>query len=325
MKGYALLAVVMVLAGLLVAGCANTPSTNATSTNPSGGGKITVSGAFALYPMMVKWAEEYRKIHPEVIIEISGGGAGKGMTDALNGLADIGMVSREIYPQEIAQGAAYVAVVKDAVIGTINVNNPVISDLNSKGINRTLLKAIYINNTVTDWGSVAGRSVTQDKINVYTRSDACGAATIWAQYIGNYTQEDLKGVGVNADPGVAEAVRNDRLGIGYNNINFAYDPTTEKPITGLSILKLDLNDNGVIDPAEDFYGTRQDIIHAIDTGAYPSPPSRELNIVTRGSFKGPTKDFVAWILTDGQKYALETGYIPISSEKIQAELKQVNG
>jgi len=62
-------------------------------------GTIRVSGAWALYPMMVKWAEEFKKIHPQVRIDVSAGGAGKGITDALTGLVDIGMVSRELRPE----------------------------------------------------------------------------------------------------------------------------------------------------------------------------------------------------------------------------------
>ena len=64
-------------------------------------GEIQLSGAFALYPMAVKWAEEFRKIHPKVRIDISAGGAGKGITDALAKVVDLGMVSRDIYPQEL--------------------------------------------------------------------------------------------------------------------------------------------------------------------------------------------------------------------------------
>ena len=54
-------------------------------------GEIQLSGAFALYPMAVKWAEEFRKIHPKVRIDISAGGAGKGITDALAKVVDLGM------------------------------------------------------------------------------------------------------------------------------------------------------------------------------------------------------------------------------------------
>jgi phosphate transport system substrate-binding protein len=52
-------------------------------------GQISISGAFALYPMVVKWADEYKKINPGVRFDISAGGAGKGLSDALNGMVEI--------------------------------------------------------------------------------------------------------------------------------------------------------------------------------------------------------------------------------------------
>ena len=62
-------------------------------------GTVTISGAWALYPLMVRWGEEFQKLHPDVKFDISAGGAGKGMADALANAVDIGMVSREIYPE----------------------------------------------------------------------------------------------------------------------------------------------------------------------------------------------------------------------------------
>ena len=97
-------------------------------------GEIQLSGAFALYPMAVKWAEEFRKIHPKVRIDISAGGAGKGITDALAKVVDLGMVSRDIYPQELEKGAFPIAVVKDAVVPTINSNNPLIDQILATGL-----------------------------------------------------------------------------------------------------------------------------------------------------------------------------------------------
>ena len=86
------------------------------SSSSSANGKIiTISGAFALYPMVVKWGEEYQKLHPDVQFDISAGGAGKGMTDALTGAVDIGMVSRAIKPEEEAQGAFWVPVVRSSI------------------------------------------------------------------------------------------------------------------------------------------------------------------------------------------------------------------
>lgn len=67
-------------------------------------GTISVSGAFALYPMMTVWADEFTKLHPDVQFDVQGGGAGKGMTDTIAGAVDIGMISRSIKEEESAQG-----------------------------------------------------------------------------------------------------------------------------------------------------------------------------------------------------------------------------
>lgn len=283
---------------------------------------IKVSGAWALYPMMIKWAEEYQKIHPEVRIDVSAGGAGKGMADALGELVDIGMVSREIFPEEIEKGAFWVSAVKDAVVPTVNENNLVLEDLLTKGVKRQTVIDIWINGNITSWGEVVGRPEVTDEIHVYTRSDACGAAKTWAKYLG-YNQEDLLGVAVYGDPGLAEAVSEDSLGIGYNNINYAYDLETEQPVEGIVVFPLDLNDNGQVDENENFYNTRDEIVEAIATGAYPSPPARDLHLVTKDKFTGVTKEFVNWILTDGQQYVSETGYIQLPEERLAEELAKL--
>jgi phosphate transport system substrate-binding protein len=118
--------------------------------NPGINETITVSGAWALYLMMIHWAEEFQKTHPNVQFNISAGGAGKGMSDAVSGAVDIGMVSRDIYPDEAEQGAFWVAVTKDAVFLTVNADNPVLDDLYLKGISRE----IYITGEITTWGMV---------------------------------------------------------------------------------------------------------------------------------------------------------------------------
>jgi len=283
---------------------------------------IKVSGAWALYPMMIKWTEEYQKIHPEIRFDVSAGGAGKGMLDALNGLVDIGMVSREIYPQEEEQGAFWVSVCKDAVVPTASTDNPVLEDLLTKGIRKQVFVNIWINGNITTWGEAVGKPETTDTINIYTRSDACGAAETWAKYLG-YRQEDLSGTGVYGDPGLAQAVKADHSGIGYNNLNYAYDADTGEPIAGLVVIPIDLNGNGQIDEEENFYATKTELVNAIATGVYPSPPARDLNLVTKNAFTGITKEFVRWILTDGQQYVSETGYIPLPAEKITEELNKL--
>ncbi len=290
-------------------------------------GTITISGAWALYPMAIKWAEEYRKICPAVKIDISAGGAGKGMADALAGVVDLGMVSRDIYPDEIKKRAWWVSVTKDAVVPTINENNPFLDVLLRKGVPREILIDIWITGKITNWEEVVnqkGELKTDTKINVYTRSDACGAAETWAKFLGK-NQEDLLGIGVFGDPGLAEAVRKDVLGIGYNNINYAYDTSAKSQIKGLRVLPIDLNGNGEIDEEENFYTTRDDITKAIEEGKYPSPPARDLHFVCKGK---PRKkiviNFIKWVLTDGQLYVSESGYINLRKAKLKEELSKID-
>jgi phosphate transport system substrate-binding protein len=309
------------LIALLLVTSLSTPNANAQAKDDLKG-NISISGAFALYPLTVRWAEEFKKIHPEVQIDISAGGAGKGMTDALAKMVDIGMVSREINPDEVKKGAYAIAVSKDAVVATVSAKNPNIKDILSIGIDRDAAINIFITGKTKTWGQALGIKSTVP-IRVYTRSDACGAGETWAKYLGE-KQEDLLGVGVFGDPGLAQAVTKDPSGIAYNNIAYAYDFKTKQPNPGVKVVPLDINDNGKIDPEENFYNTMDEIVNAIAAGKYPSPPARDLYFVTSGKpVKKELVEFIKWSLTEGQKYVLESGYINISKEKLAAGLEKI--
>jgi phosphate transport system substrate-binding protein len=282
-------------------------------------GQISISGAFALYPMVVKWADEYKKINPGVRFDISAGGAGKGISDALSGMVEIGMVSREIYPEELKKGAFPIAVTKDAVVAVVSEQNPSLNDILSAGLKTDAGINIWITGKYATWKQAFGTK-SSSPIHIYTRSDACGAAEMWAKFFGK-KQEDLLGVGVFGDPGLAQAVKRDPLGIGYNNIGYAYDASTKKQIKGLRVVPLDLNNNGKIDSDENFYDSMNDLIKAIASGKYPSPPARELYFVMKGSPKNNKvlTDFIKWVLTDGQKFVNDAGYIVLPKERTESE------
>jgi phosphate transport system substrate-binding protein len=281
-------------------------------------GTITISGAWALYPMMVEWAALFEADNPQVRFDISAGGAGKGMTDALSGSVDIGMVSREIYPEELDKGAFWVSVAKDAVFATVSEANPVWSDLAQRGLNREVLMGIFITGEITTWGEAIGRPEITDPIHTFTRSDAAGAPEAWANYFGK-RQEDLLGIGIYGDPGLLDAVIKDPLGIGFNNLNFAFDLETGLPVAGARVVPLDLNGSGVADPDE-IYDTKVQAVRAVAAGHYPSPPARDLNLVTNGRPTGLTLAFITWILTEGQQYVGEAGYVALAADRIALEL-----
>jgi phosphate transport system substrate-binding protein len=285
-------------------------------------GNITVSGAWALYPMMTRWSEEFQKAYPKVQLDVSAGGAGKGMADALAGAVEIGMVSRDISPEEEAKGAYWVAVVKDAVFPTISVNNPVLADLLKKGVTQQQLIDIYITGTIKTWGELVGRPEVTDAIHVYTRSDACGAAEVWAKYLGDKKQEDLLGIAVYGDPGLSDAVVKDPLGIGFNNLGYAFDLKSDKTVTGSVAAPIDSNENGQADPDE-ILDTMTKAMEMVANGTYPAPPARALNLVTLNKPTGLTQAFIRWILTDGQKFVGEAGYVKLSQDQLDVGLKKV--
>jgi phosphate transport system substrate-binding protein len=293
-----------------------------TQSTASLNGTLSISGAFALYPMMQTWSVEYTKVNPEVQFNISAGGAGKGMTDVLSGAVDIGMISREITFDEVAKGAYGIAVTKDAVFPTINAQNPVLQDVMAQGITKETFEKIYITGEYTTWGQVVGKPEITDLIHVYTRSDSCGASDVWAKYLGNKKQENLLGIGVSGDPGVLAAVVKDPLGIGYNNLNYAFDTTTGKPVAGISVVPIDVNENGKADPDE-IISSNTDAIAAISSGKYPSPPARVEYLATNGKPTGLTQNFIEWILTDGQKFVSESGYVPLTQDQINESLNRL--
>jgi phosphate transport system substrate-binding protein len=284
-------------------------------------GNISISGAFALYPITVKWAEEFKKTHPNVKIDIQAGGAGKGITDVLSKVTDIGLVSRQLNAAEFKKGAYAIAVTKDAVIPTISATSPYRSVLYKRGVKKEAFNNIFISGKYKTWNALGFKSTAP--IHVYTRSDAAGAAETWASYFGK-KQEDLQGVAVFGDPGLAQAVQRDPSGLGFNNIVYIYDTKTNKPTNGIVPVPIDLNNNGKLDADENFYNDIDQLIAAIVSGKYPSPPARDLYFVTTGKPNNAvTKAFIKYILTDGQKFVTEAGYIKLSKEKLKKELEKV--
>jgi len=315
--------ILFLLAALTACG---SPAPTATRVSEGGAppdslsGNIAISGAFAIYPIMTVWADEFQKLHPKVTFDISAGGAGKGLTDALYNAVDIGMVSRNVTSAEEARGAYAVAVVKDAVFPVVNAQNPVINDLLAKGVSRDTFIKIFITGEYKTWGDVVGKLDVTDAIHVFTRSDSAGAADTWAKFLGGKKQADLKGVGLNGDPGLLDAVIQDPLGIGYNNLGYAFDGATGKPVTGATILPIDGNNDGQAG-TDEVINTAAKAVDAVTNGAYPL--ARDLNLVTKGKPSGLTQAFIQWILTDGQKFVSQAGFVQLPADKLAESLAKV--
>jgi phosphate transport system substrate-binding protein len=279
-------------------------------------GKITITGAYALYPLVVNWADEFIKLHPDVKINVEGSGTGLGIDDLLSGESQIAMVSRELTDDERGDSLVAIPVTKDAVVLIINRTNPYLQRLLTQGIDIQKLDEIFIKNTALTWGKVLS-SGSKEPIHVFTRSDVSGAAEMWANFLFK-TQEDLLGTKVTGDEEMISSIQKDKYAIGYCNLSYAYDRNTGDQVENIQVVPIDLDFDGVIDKTEQPYLTIQKIHRAIWLGLYPRNLCRKLTLVTKGVPTDPlVKEFINWVMTDGQAMVEKNGYCPLNNVELR--------
>lgn len=97
-------------------------------------GKVTISGSSSVTPIMQKLKEAYLKLNPNVTIEIQQSDSSTGMSDAIDGISDIGMASRELKDSEIEKGLQAIVIAMDGIAVIVNNECP-INNLTSQQVN----------------------------------------------------------------------------------------------------------------------------------------------------------------------------------------------
>ena len=110
-------------------------------------GTITVSGSSSVTPLMEKLKEAYNAVNPDLEIEIQQSDSTTGVTDAINGISDIGMASRELKDDELSQGITGTVIALDGIAVIVNSENPV------EDIASDMITKIYTGE-VTAWDDV---------------------------------------------------------------------------------------------------------------------------------------------------------------------------
>lgn len=111
-------------------------------------GKVVVGGSSSVSPVMEKLIEAYAKVNPEAEIELQTTDSTTGMENAIAGSYDIGMASREVKDEELAEGLEAQVIATDGIAVVVNNANPT-EDLTSDQV-----KAIYTGDALT-WDEVA--------------------------------------------------------------------------------------------------------------------------------------------------------------------------
>ena len=245
--------------------------------------KITVKGSDTMVILAQRWAEKYMTNHPEVSIQVTGGGSGTGISALINGTTDICDASRPMKQSEIKKlkerfGTTGVEIpcAKDGITIYLNQSNSV-SDLTIDQ-----LKQIFTGK-ITNWNQVGGND---SKIVMYSRENNSGTYVFFKDNILGGQDYAPSCQNLPGTAAVVNAVSKDVNGIGYGGHGYS---------KGVKMC----NVNGV-EPNEKNIGS----------GKYPI--SRSLFMYLRNRPSGAMKQYIDWILSkEGQKIVTEVGYFPL--------------
>lgn len=250
-------------------------------------GNVTVKGSDTMVILTQRWAEEFMKGHPEVKVQVTGGGSGTGLAALINGTTDIATSSRPMKEGELTKlrsrhntTGAEIAVAKDGVTFYVNETNPV------KALTMEQLKKIYLGD-ITRWKDVGGPDAP---IVVYSRENSSGT------YV--FVKDNLLGgddfaASAQTLPGTAavvNAVAKEKHGIGYGGAAYA---------KGIKELKVKVGTDELEPSAAN-----------VKSGKYPL--SRDLYFYLRKKPSGDVQAFIDFCLSEaGQQVVAKVGYFPV--------------
>lgn len=252
---------------------------------------ITQMGSDTMVRLAQKWAEEFGKANPNIIVQVNGGGSGNGIAALIDGRTQVANASRPMKESEIESMKQKnggiepyrVSVAKDGITIYTHQSNPV------EQLTIAQLRDIY-EGKITNWKEVGGNDA---KIILYGRENSSGTYEFFKEHVldkGDFapTTQTL--------PGTAQVVDNvtkDPNGIGYGGAAYA---------EGIKKVKL------VTEGGEAVEATEENIL----SGKYPL--SRDLYMYFAQEPTGAMKTYIDWVLSDaGQQLTTAEGYYPLRS------------
>lgn len=201
--------------GLLAVGCGASDSNSA---------KLAISGSTSIGPVIEKEAEGFKSINPHVSIEVNQLGSSSGIKDAINGVAEIGMASRDLKDEEKNSGISQSEMGIDG-IGVITHKN---NDVKSLTIDQ--LKDIYTGK-ITNWKEVGGKDAP---IVVVSREDGSGTRDAFQEIVGYDSTQLTKEAQISDGNGnVKSTVSGNENAIGYTSFSYLDESINSTQIDGV--------------------------------------------------------------------------------------------
>lgn len=241
--------------------------------------RIAISGSTSVGPLMEKLAESYEGKNEGVTIEINQVGSSAGIKDAINGVSEIGMASRELKDQEKAEVKG-TAIAYDGIALIMNKSNTV------KDLTMDQIKGIYTGQ-ITNWKEIEGGK--DAPIVVVSREEGSGTRDAFQEIIGYESEELTKEAMIsNGNGGVKETVVGNENAIGFVSFEYLDDAINVATVEGAEA------------SAE-----------AVKNSSYKI--SRPFNIVTKeGNLTENGQKLIDFILSEeGQKIVSDNKLIPV--------------
>lgn len=336
----------LALAGWILTSCSHTPSTGGQNESQSNGQiLINVAGSTFGYPIYSKWFDAYHQMHPNVDLNYASIGSGGGIEQTRVGTVDFGASDMPLNNQLLGT-------FKFKLLQLTTVMGATVPMYNLPGVTAELkftpqaLAGIYLGK-ITKWNDPAlaranpGVKLPGKKIIVVHRSDGSGTTFVWTDYLSKVSSEWKAKVGSNTSvnwpvglggkgsEGVAGLVEQTPCSIGYVELIYALQNHilygTVENSSG-KFIKATLA--SVTAAAADAAPAMQDDIRISITnpsGSDAYPISCFTYFLVPATFSNPTKgriikNFLHWMLTDGQKYAEPLGYAPLPQEVVDINL-----
>jgi len=182
-------------------------------------GKLVITGSSTMAPLVAEIGKRFEAQHPGTRVDVQTGGSSRGLADVMNGLADIGMVSRALKPQEHALHGAIIA--HDGITLILHQDNPVHELTNEQ------IKAIYTG-AITNWKTVGGLDAP---ITVINKAEGRSTLELFLQYFSLSNRQIQAHVVIGDNEQGIKTVEGNPHAIGYVSIGTAqYDATHGVPI-----------------------------------------------------------------------------------------------
>ena len=258
---------------------------------------IRNEGSDTMVNIAEAWAEQYHREHPQLRIQVLGGGSGVGIASLIDGNCDLANTSRKMKKDEIEAARKQQGVEPrefvvgyDALAIYVHPRNP-LESISLEELARFTAKRAR---SRTGRSLACPKALGADKITRINRQSGSGTYAYFREAVLG-KGKDLKLASVNAN-GSKDAVRlvsRTPSAIGYSGMGYV---TPEVKTLRVSRRR----GEPAIAPT----------VENARNGSYPI--TRPLQIYAIGEPAGQVKEYLDWILApEGQKIVLELGYVPV--------------